>query len=178
MGTLTEPEILDCLIENARLASECADNLAVRSKKGRAYRELRDHLAKVEGACRQMAHWRGDGRWAALGMQMQEAHKRAGEWLRGVQHTVTNPDGSTKKVRRPIPMGQKHPLFVKLAELLRFLRLKAEELRTVATGVLGPILPVVPREERCVGAPVAVSLPLGMRKLNSGLIVPQGVMAA
>lgn len=183
MGYLQEVEALDCLIDNLRIAAQAADDIATRPKSGRTYRELRDALAKVEGACRQVGHNRGDFRWMQIGMMMHEAHTRAGEWLRGVKVEITvkvpGPDGVEVKTavpsRRPITMGQKHPLFVKLAENLRFLRANAEKLRTAATGIIGPVLPDVGRAERKIGAPVAVQLPPGMVKTKAGLIVPQGV---
>ncbi len=163
MGALTEPEIFAYLAENARLAAEAADDLAVRCKRGKTYRDLRDHLANIEGACRQAGHWRGDARFFDIGLMCEEAHKRAGGWLRGVKDPVTGK-------RTPIPAGQKHPLFVKLAEVLRSLLKSAQTLETAATKQNGPVLPETPRETRRLGAPVP-----GYNFRKSGLIVPDGV---
>lgn len=175
MGYLREGEILDKLIDSLRIAAQAADDIAIRPKKGRTYRELRDALAEGESACRQMAHWRGQWNWLKLGATMAYAHQRSGDWLRGTQYTVTTPDGGTVERRKPIPMGEKHPLFVKLAENLRFCKIEAEKLRDRATGVIGAVLPDVGTSHRPVGSPVSVILPPGMIKTASGLIVPQGM---
>ncbi len=176
MGVLTESDIISCLVENSRLAAECCDHLAVRQKKGRSYRELRDYLANVEGACRQMAHWRGHAKgWLEIGEAMHKAHTFAGDWIRGIPYEELQPDGTWKRRHRPIPLGQQHPLFVMLAAKLRELLVKVHALKDSATGVRGPVLPDIPREERRVGAPVQV--PHGMHLLRSGLVVPDGVAA-
>jgi hypothetical protein len=175
MGYLREGEILDKLIDSLRIAAQSCDDIAVRPKKGRTYRELRDALAEAEGACRQMGHWRGQFNWFNLGNTMAEAHKRSGGWLRGVPYDVTLDNGGVVTRHRPLGMGEKHPLFVKLAENLRFCRKKAEELRDRATGVIGAVLPEVPNAGRQIGAPVRVLLPPGMIKTPTGLIVPQGM---
>ena len=136
MAQLTEIEIFDCLKTNLRLAVQSCDKLAVSSRKGPAYVKLRDELRLVEGACRQAAFWRGgDARWLKIGLLMAEAHKRAGDWLRGIKQ----PDGSRMKVAA----GHMHPLFTKLAENLRAVYVKAEEFRTKKTNKIGPILPNV-----------------------------------
>jgi hypothetical protein len=136
MAQLTEIEIFDCLKTNLRLAAQSCDTLAVSPRKGPTYVKLRKELQLAEGACRQVAYWRGgDARWLKIGMFMAEAHKRAGGWLRGIKQ----PDGTTMKVAP----GHMHPLFVKLAENLRAAYVKAEEFRTKRTNRIGPILPIV-----------------------------------
>ncbi len=176
MGYLQEQIILDKLIDSLRIAAQAADDIAVRPKRGRTYRELRDALADVEGCCRQMAHWRGQYNWLNLGKVMAEAHKRAGGWLRGIPYDVQTPEGGTVVRHKPIAMGEKHPLFVKLAENLRFCRELAVKLRDKATGVIGAVLPEPVNNGRRVGAPVSVAgLPPGMLRTASGLIVPQGM---
>ena len=174
MGALTEVEIFSCMSENLRLAAQHADELAVKPAKGRAYRDLRSELKSVEGCCRQASVWRQDTRWLDLGMWFDEARLRALDWLRGVEVEVTRPDGTKMKHRVPMAMGQRHPLFLKLAERLRFYRGLAEQVRTMRTGRVGMILPdcLSRPAERRIGAPVSMS---GLKMRDSGLVVPSTV---
>jgi len=148
MGALTEQEIFNCLSENLRMAIDACDLLATTPLKGPVYDRFRKALKLVEGSCRQASAWREDTRWLPIGLMMEEAHKRAGEWLRGVK----TPDGK----RRPIPFGEKHPLFVRLAENLRALLKTVDDLRTKQTGRMGMILPDM----------------AAMTRRESGLLVP------
>lgn len=175
MGYLTEVEIIDKLIDSLRIAAQSADDIAVRPAKGRTYRELRDALAEAESACRQMGHWRGQSIWFQLGATMHEAHKRAGDWLRGIPYYIDGEDGSRVKRHKPITLGEKHPLFIKLAENLRFARSQAKALKDRSTGVMGAVLPEVAHVGRCEGSPVSVRLPPGMMRTKSGLVLPQGM---
>lgn len=175
MGYLTEPEIIDKLIDLLRIAAQSADDIATRPKKGRTYRELRDALAEAESACRQYGHWRGDARWFKLGKVMAEAHKRAGGWLRGVPYDVTLDNGGVVTRHRSLTLGEKHPFFVKLAENLKHCLSEAKKLKDNATGVIGAVLPPVPNTGRREGSPVSVVLPPGMMRTKSGLILPQGM---
>lgn len=169
MGALTETEIFSCMADNLRLAAIDCDLLATEPLKGPIYDRFRRELKLVEGCCRQASAWREDTRWLPIGLQMEECHRRAGEWLRGEKM----PDGS----RRLIPYGQKHPLFLKLAANLRALHMVVEALRTRATGRIGMILPdAMPgphREHR----PQRVLIPPGLSQRASGLIVPSGAGA-
>jgi len=164
VGYLTEIEIISRLMDELRIAAQAADDIAVRPRRGRNYRDLCDSLGSAEGACRQLAHWRGDYRWLKIGIMLHEAHRRAGEWLRGVKVK-----GQTRGATRlQMPMSEKHPLFIKLAEALRAMHSQAKAMKDAATGIVGPVLPEPVNLGRRVGAPVAVRLP-------SGLIVPSGV---
>ncbi len=160
MGSLTETEIFDCLSTNFRLAAEDCEKLARLPRKGPTYSNLRDKLELLEGACRQASVWRQDTRWLQIGMAMAEAHKRAGEWLRGIK--IAGRPGRIK-----IADGHMHPLFLKLAENLRLGQKKAEELRDKRTNRVGMILPELGR------APLRDTTPVGWRR-SSGLIVPAG----
>lgn len=160
MGDLTEPEIFDCLSDNFRKAAQLCEDLARHPRKGPNYLSLRDSLKLIEGACRQAAYWREDSRWLKIGLLMEEAHKRAGEWLRGVKM----PNGARVKLAE----GHLHPCFVQLADNLRKGHAKAEEFRTRATGRLGTILPVV------APGPHRDTRPVGYRRA-SGLFIPAGV---
>jgi hypothetical protein len=157
MGHLTEREIFDCLVDNLKSAAQSCEYLARSPKKGPTYHKLRKELKLIEGAARQAGHWRRDARWLQIGLYMEECHKRAGDWIRGIQQ----PDGS----RRPISFGQMHPLFVKLAEVLRASHKGALDLRDKATGKVGAILPKPQRVDRPVGAPI------GWRKSSGGILV-------
>jgi hypothetical protein len=159
MGDLSEVETFDCLKSNLRQAAQSCDDLAVKPRKGPTFRDLRDQLRLVEGACRQVAYFRnGDARWLQIGMFVAEAHKRAGEWLRGVK----GPDG----VRVKTAPGHMNPLFVKLAENLRALYAKSEDLETKKTNRTGPILPVVRR------GPHRDTVPVGYTKSIGGVLIP------
>jgi hypothetical protein len=164
MGRLTEADIFECLSENFRLAAEDCEKLARLPKKGRAYTSLREKLELLEGACRQAAAWREDSRWLQIGLYMAEAHKRAGDWLRGIKVA-----GSPVRVK--IAPGHMHPLFNKLAEHLRAAQARAEDFRTKATGKMGTILPEVE------AAPHRDTTPVGWRRSQGGLIVPESVGA-
>ena len=159
MGDLTETEIFDCLSDNFKRAAQLCEDLARYPRKGPNYRDLRDALKLIEGACRQASTWRQDTRWLRIGLLMGEAHKRAGEWLRGVKM----PNGMRVKLAE----GHLHPCFVGLAENLRAGHRKAEEFRTAATGRVGMILPDI------LPGPHRDTRPVGYRR-PSGLFVPAG----
>jgi hypothetical protein len=146
MSDLGEREIIDCLRENLALAAANCDRLAA-GQRGPIYRQLRDQLRRVEGAARQLSAWRGDTRWLRVGLQMAEAQRRCGEWL-----------------RKHEPAWR----FQRLAQALRTGEIAAHHLETARTGRSGPILPKpLPAPHRDT-RPVAVVLP-------SGLIIPAGV---
>ena len=146
MPHLTEPEVYDRLRQAIGEAVDAAKNLAIRSQHGRAYVSLRDNLHLIEGCCRQMAAFRGDGRWLPIGMMMAECHKRAGGWLRG----DTNPVTQTRVATAP---GEMNKLFVMLAANLANFGLVAQKLYEDKTGRPGPILPLTPAETRREGRP-------------------------
>jgi hypothetical protein len=160
MGQLTEKDIFSCLAENFRLAAEDCEKLARLPKKGRAYSSLRDKLELLEGACRQAAYWRQDTRWLRIGLFMEECHKRAGDWLRGIKV-----EGSPVRVK--LAPGHLHPNFIELGKHLRAAEAKAVEFRDKATGKIGTILPEVGR------APHRDTTPVGWRRSQGGLIVPE-----
>jgi hypothetical protein len=161
MSQTTEAEIFDCLVTNFRLAAENCDTLANRPVSSPAYVNLRDELKLIEGAFHQACFWREDERWLDIARQIPEAHRLAGEWLRGVEVESDVPGAI---VRRPIPEGQLHPMFAKLAEFLRWCAEKANELRHAKTGVMGANLRPIPHGPRNVSQQ-------GWRA-RGGLIVP------
>lgn len=160
MGALTEREIFDCLSTNFRLAAEDCEKLAVSPVRGAIYYSLREKLELLEGACRQASVWRQDTRWLQIGLMMAEAHKRAGDWLRGVKMP-----GHMGRVR--LADGHIHPLFKRLAENLRAGEAKSTELRDKKTGRVGMILPAM------ASAPRRDTVPVGWRR-PSGIIIPAG----
>lgn len=163
MGQLTESEIFDCIGTNAKLAAEHCDDLARLTRKGPTYDLLRKELKLIEGACRQAAYFRQDARWLPIGLMMEEAHNRAGEWLRGVKQPMGG--------RRKIPEGQLHPLFVKLGDNLRALHAKMEGLRTRATGKVGMILP------KPLPAPHRDTVPVGFTRSMGGVLISDSPVA-
>lgn len=160
MGQPTEQEIFDCLSTNFRLAAENCEKLAVSPRRGQIYRAFIENLKLVEGAARQAGYYRGgDARWLQIGLMVAEAHKRAGDWLRGIKQ----PGGGYRK----IPEGQRHPLFMKLAEVLRSGHRRAEELRAKRVNRMGPILPIMRQ-----ATSQRETTPAGWRKTASGLVLP------
>lgn len=151
-GHVTEREILTLLKAVFRRAAEHCDKLAVVPARGPEYRKLREDLQIAENCCRQVGWYRQDTRWFQIGLAMEEAHKRAGGWLRD------------RSMPRTWNSNRSHPLFLKLAENLRFGATQCERLETVATGKVGMILPTPRRgPDRTQGRMVQVP---------SGLIVP------
>jgi hypothetical protein len=120
MSDLTEAEIWACLKSNLKDAATHCEMLATVPKQSPIYSALRQELKLVEGACRQMAHWREDCRWLPVGICMEEAHQRIGNWIR---------------------MHNPRPYFRALAQNLRMAHAACESLATAATGRKGAILP-------------------------------------
>ena len=161
MGMLTEQEIFDCLRDNFKSAIRHCESLAREPRKGATYRVLRDNLRLIEGAAKQAAAWRADARWLRISFMMGEAHKRAGDWLRGIK----GPNGR----RIPLAPGHLHPNFMALAENMRKGLSISEGYRTRATHARGPILPVqLPAPHRDT-RPVHVS---GFKPTAYGLLIP------
>ena len=169
MSALTEIEIFDCLFTNLRLAAEHCEVLAVSPRTGPTYVKLREELSLIEGCCRQANYWRADTRWLKFAYYAGEAHKRAGDWLRGIK---VGPGP-----RRRIPPGQRHPMFMALAEWMRGVAIRAEQIKNNRTGVRGPILPVMREGPHRDTRPVQVMLPPGMVRTATGLILPSGAAA-
>lgn len=157
MGDLTESEIFDCIRTNAKLAAEHCESLAKTPREGETYDLIRTELKLIEGACRQASAWRGDTRWLPLGLAMEEAHTKAGDWLRGV-----------KVAGQRIRLAERHNFqcFTKLAENLRGLAANMEKLQHAKTNRVGLILPEVQRDR---GAHRDVNH-VGYRKAGSILI--------
>ena len=169
MGALTETEIFDCLFTNLRLAAEHCEILATSPRTGPTYVKLREELQLIEGCCRQANYWRADTRWLKFAFHMGEAHRLAGNWLRGIK--------VDRGPRRRIPPGQRHPMFMALAAALRVVSVRAEQIKNKRTGKLGPILPeALPAPHRDT-RPVSVRLPDGFERRASGLITPTNLAA-
>ena len=159
-GNVTEREILSLLKGTFRRAAELCDDLAVLPARGPSFVKLRESLAVAENCCRQVAWYRQDARWLRIGLMMEEAHKRAGGWLRD------------RSMPRTATANLAHPLFVRLAENLRHGVTRVAELETMATGRVGMLLPKpLPGPIRTEGRMVQVKKP-------SGLILPPGYGAA
>lgn len=156
MSHLTEGEVLDKLQDSLGEAIQASKELAVRSRLGRPYERLGNALVAVEGCCRQLAAFRGDGRWLPFGIYMAECHKRAGGWIRGYRENgvhIFHTNGHINKV------------FVELANQLSHIQDAVMVIANAKTGTTGPILPATPPAERRIGAPVS----------TSGLILPASV---
>lgn len=162
MGALTEAEIFDCIATNAKLAAEHCDDLARRPREGDTYHKLRTELKLIEGACRQASVWRQDTRWLPIGLMMEEAHKRAGDWLRG---------SKVEGVRVKLADRHYYQCFTKLAENLRGLQREMEALRTRRTGRVGMILPTP------LPGPHRDTRPVGFRATAGGILLPSAAPA-
>jgi len=159
MSDLTETEILDCLTSNLSLSAQLCVDLAKVPAKGPNYRKFRDAIRLVEGSSRQMSAWREDTRWLAIGLQMAEVHKRAGNWLRGAKL----PSGKKLTFRE----GELQPMFLKLGmNLLDILEKVVPALQHRRTGKSGMILPATPSSGRNISH-VSMS---GITK--GGIIIP------
>ncbi len=158
-GHVTETEILSLMQDTFKRAAEHCDKLAVLPARGPTYLKLREDLQIAENCCRQIAQYRAYYAWLHVGHSMAWAHKRAGAWLRD------------KSMPRTVNSNLAHPLFVKLAEQLRFAAQQAKRLETQATGRVGAILPTpLPGPSRTEGRPVQVITP-------GGIILPHGMVA-
>lgn len=149
----TEAEIFGLLSDNLREAAEQTAVLAWHPRRGMVYNRLRMALKQCEGCCRQAYYWRNyDARWLLMEKQIAWLRNRCGDWLR---------DSPTVQKRT-----EAHPEFQRLAELLRKMHYDAQYIRSAATGVPGPVLPVV-RE-----GPHRDVRPVGWRETASGLVLP------
>lgn len=153
MGNLSENEVVDCLRDNFRQGVTLCEALARLPAKGPSYRKLRTCLSLIEGSARQLGYMRQDARWLQIGLFAEHCHQRAGRWLRGIQ----SEDGS----KRPLAQGELHPMFLRLADIMRTGHVSAERLRSARTDRVGLILPKAPVIHRDT-RPVQVLLPSGM----------------
>lgn len=170
MGALTEAEIFDQLTQSLRISADLCDVMARNPVRGASYMRLVRELKLIEGCCRQAAVWREDCRWLNFAPLINEAHKRAGEWLRGYKM----PNGQRIKIAD----GTLHPCFVKLAENLRELLKVVLATKTNRTGHVGMILPDTSKgPTRTQGRPMQVLLPPGMQMSKGGVILPSGAAA-
>lgn len=78
---LYEAEIVDVLKQNLLSAAADCDSIAQKPLSGEAFTRMRASLRLCEGACRQMAYWRGDDRWLTPGRYMESIHQKARGWL-------------------------------------------------------------------------------------------------
>lgn len=162
MGDLTEVEIFDCIRTNAKLAAEHCGGLAKQPREGDTYDQLRAELKLIEGACRQASAWRGDTRWLPIGLAMEEAHTRAGDWLRGV-----------KVAGMRIRLAERHNFecFTALAANLRSLAANMEKLQHARTNRCGLILP------DSLPAPHRDTRPVGFTRSMGGVLLPADAAA-
>lgn len=117
----TEHELLSDLRARLGLCIRDCEMIASFPVVGPTYHHFRTELKEVEELCRQVAYYRADARWFAIPFTLAQAHKKAGDWLRG---------------------HYPRPLFLKLADNLRMLDKSVDGLQHRATGRIGMILPV------------------------------------
>lgn len=142
----SEQEIFALLSDNLREASEQCVGLAWHPRRGMVYNRLRTALKQCEGCCRQAYYWRDyDARWLFMEKQIAWLRNRCGDWLR---------DSPSVQKRK-----EAHPEFQRLGELLRKMHGDAEQIKNAATGISGPILPVVREGPHRQVRPVQVLTP-------------------
>lgn len=161
MGALTETEIFDCLADNFKSAAKHCEELARSPRTGPPFEALRNELRLIEGAARQASVWREDTRWLAIGMQVAEAHRKAGNWLRGAK--------LANGIKIKLADRDRFALFNKLADVLRAGHRKAEDFRTKATGKVGMILPDAKPE------PHRDTRPVGWNATRGGILIPESL---
>lgn len=166
MSDLSEQETIDRMKSALKEAGQASLDLAtITTRRVKAYVRLRTALGLVEGSCRQLSVFREDTRWLRWASLAEQAHVRAGHWLRGYK------DVEGKRIH--YTAVEKKNNFTKLAANLAFMLAGAERLLTERTGRIGPILPVVPNLGRRIGAPVrGFSLP-GEYRTKTGIILPR-----
>lgn len=157
MSDLTEAEVIDRMTSSLREAMEASKTLSVESRRGKPYKQLREHLKLIEGCCRQLAAFRGDSRYLNVGLMMEECHKAAGGWLRGYRVN------GIKVMTAP---GRLNEMFVRLYVNLEGILYGLEQLVAARTGQSGPILPK-PEENRRIGRAVN-----GYSHTPGGVLVP------
>lgn len=145
MSALTENEIYDCLTDNLLKAIQHCRDLAFFPHVGGTYSNLIDELDLIEGASRQMGHFRRDMRWQRFGWEISEFRAKIGDAIRS-------------HVRRKI--------FLHFAEMMRAALDQISQLRHAATGRTGPILP---KEKP---APHRESRPVGYTPSAGGVLLP------
>lgn len=153
MSALTETEIKDALRTNLRAAISACRDLAKLPAQGPTYGKLVEQLRLVEGAARQLGHWREDMRWMRFGFEMARFHDRIGDCIRS--HAARK-------------------IFLAMAELMEGKLLEMARLQDAATGRRGPILPQPGEGPHRETRPVQVALPgvPGYIRNPSGLIMP------
>lgn len=171
MRQWSENEVFDFLVDHFRKAADLCEALAVKRAKGGIYNDLRKTLEKIEDMCRVVHYMRQDARWLKIGIIMERAHQQAGDWLRGIPQKP-NPDGSPRPALM-IPDGERHPLFMKLAEYLREQEREAIRLKNERTGRVGMILPRMLTPPSVGHRPVTVKLPEIAGKSKGGILLPK-----
>jgi hypothetical protein len=156
-GHVTEREIFSLLKGTFRRAAEHCDKLAVVPARGPVYQALREDLQIGENCCRQIGYYREHANWFTVGLFLAEVHRRAGGWLRD------------RSMPRTATSNLAHPLFLKLAEKLRYGAEQAQRLETQATGKVGMILPEPQRPP--------IRTQSRMVQVPSGLIIPRDYAA-
>jgi hypothetical protein len=145
MSALTEHECHDCLTDNLRKAIQGCNDLAFFPARGATYFNMIDQLEQIEGAARQVGHFRRDMRWQAFGYEMHRFRVRIGDALRS-------------HVSRQA--------FLHMAKMMEGALEEVSKLRHAATGRIGPILP---KEKR---APHRETRPVGFTPSPGGVLLP------
>lgn len=168
MGSLSEREIFDRMSGCLRDAVSCCVQISKNRRRGALYDKLRKNLKLAGDCCRQAAYWRQDARWLPIDTLLAEAHKKAGDWLRGYK----DPYSGARTMLAPKLVND---LFFKLAQQLAALHNAVADLRDKRTNRVGLILPQPRAEPGVRHRPQRVTLPPGMIARKSGLVVPETV---
>lgn len=139
MADLIEIEVKDCWRTNMLGAADDAKLLAILPAQGPTYARLRERLRLAEGACRQMAAFRGDARWLPMAFMLNDICQRARAWI--VAHFARE-------------------VFLTLERELRKCVAIADTVENKKTGISGLILPAALPLTRTEGRPVQVIAPV------------------
>lgn len=144
MSDLTEHEAYDALKTNLRSAIQHCKDLAFFPAR-ESYLKMIHELEAIEGAARQVGHFRRDIRWQAFGFEMSRFRDRIGDAIRS-------------------HMSRK--IMLHMAGMMEGALAQVEKLRTAKTGRLGAILP----KER--PGPHRATRPVGFTKTPGGVLLP------
>lgn len=145
MSDLTEHEAYDALKTNLRSAIQHCKDLAFLPAMGETYLKIIHELEAIEGAARQVGHFRRDMRWQKFGFEMSRFRARIGDAIRS-------------------QMSRK--IMLHMAGMMDGALDQVEKLRVAKTGRLGAILP----KER--PAPHRDTRPVHFSRTPGGVILP------
>jgi hypothetical protein len=145
MSDLTEHEAYDALKTNLRSAIQHCKDLAFFPHVGETYLKMIHELEAIEGAARQVGHFRRDMRWQKFGYEMARFRDRIGDAIRSHMNRA---------------------IMLHMAKMMEGALEQVEKLRAAKTGRLGAILP----KER--PGPHRETRPVHFSRTPGGVLLP------